>query len=62
MDWVRSPACNQSLLHFFPAASGSTDQLNPVENGGRLKFFPELKFQLGQVRNDTCQEIRVPKV
>jgi hypothetical protein len=50
------------LFHFFLAASGPTNQLNPVENGCRLKFFPELKFQLGQVRDDTCQKIRVSEV
>ncbi len=42
---VRGPAGRQNLLHFFSAASGSADQLNSVDYGSRLKFFPELKFQ-----------------
>jgi hypothetical protein len=62
MNRVQSPPCAESLLNLVPSASGPAGEFDAVDDDRRLEFFPQLKFQLCEVRDDRGQEIWIPEV
>jgi hypothetical protein len=56
------PTRSQGLLRPVLAASGTADQLYPVEHRGRRKFLPQKKLQFCQVGKNFARKFRVPGV
>jgi hypothetical protein len=58
VNWIR-PSRPQGHLNPVLAASRAANQLNAIQNRSRGQMFPEGKFQLGEVRKNFADEVRV---
>jgi hypothetical protein len=61
MNRIR-PAGPQDLLYPVLVASGTANQLDPVQHCCWRQFFPERKLQLCKVRKNFALKIRISRV
>jgi hypothetical protein len=54
------PSGSQGLLNPVLAATGSTDQLNSVQDGGWGQLLSQGKLQFCEIGKNFAQKIRVP--
>ncbi len=59
---VKSPTGPESLFNLLPSASLPADQFDPVDNRGRLEFFPKLELELGEIRDEVGEVVRLSKI